>query len=109
MLHDGFSESVRKLVAVVIDTALRLLKEELSVVVVGLYAVVVAPLEVSRTMVTAQCELAPSYLAVLLELNEFFDCMTLTLERLLGTDFLAHLLDFRVEIASGQLLLGCRL
>ena len=77
MLHDSFSESVRKLVAVVIDSALGLLKIELSVVVVRLDAVVVAPLEVCRAMVTAQCELAPSYLAVLLELNEFFDCIIL--------------------------------
>ena len=52
-------------------------KIELSVVVVGLDSVVVAPLEVCRTVVTAQCELAPSYLAVLLELNEFFDCIVL--------------------------------
>ena len=79
MLHDGFSESVRKLVAVVIDTALCLFEVELCVIVVGLHTVVVTPLEVSRTMVTAQCELAPSYLAVLLELNEFLnDCLALT-------------------------------
>ena len=47
MLHDGFSESVRKLVAVVIDTALCLFEVELCVIVVGLHTVVVTPLEVT--------------------------------------------------------------
>ena len=38
---------------------------------------VVAPLEIGFPVVTVQCELASSYLAVLFELNEFFDCIVL--------------------------------
>ena len=76
-LDDGSGKLLRELVAPVIDTALCLFEVELSIVVVRLEAVVVAPLQIGFSVVTAQCELAPSYLAVLFELNEFFDCIVL--------------------------------
>jgi len=66
-----------KIVATVIDTALGLFEVELGVVIVGLDAVVVAPLEIGRAVLTAECEFAPPYLSFLLELNEFFDCIVL--------------------------------
>ncbi|MCH3980994.1 MAG: hypothetical protein LKE41_03580 [Prevotella sp.] len=66
-----------EVVSAVIDTALGLFEVELGVVVIGLDAMVVAPLEVCRAVLTTECELAPSYLSFLHELNEFFDCIVL--------------------------------
>ena len=74
-LDDSSGKLFRELVASVIDTALSLFEVELSIVVIRLDAVIVAPLKIGFAVVTAQCELAPSYFAVLFELNEFFDCI----------------------------------
>ena len=74
-LYERLCKLLCKVVASVIDTALSLFEVELSVVVVGLDAVVVAPLQIGLSVFTAECELAPSYLSFLLELNEFFDCI----------------------------------
>ena len=74
-LHECSCKFLCKVVASVIDTALSLFEVELSVIVIGLDAVVVAPLQIGFSVFTAECELAPSYLSFLLELNEFFDCI----------------------------------
>ena len=76
-LHECSCKLLGKIIAAVIDTTLGLFEVEFGIVVVGLDTVVIAPLEVCRAVLTAECEFAPPYLSFLLELNEFFDCIVL--------------------------------
>jgi hypothetical protein len=68
-LHKRSCKLLGKVVAAVIDTTLGLFEVELCVVVVRFDTVVITPLEISRAVFTAECELAPPNLSFQLELN----------------------------------------